>query len=160
MAKRKNFDENEEMNEDVQLDEQEVTNGESEQKVERKPSPKTIARNAIFSWMEENKDELPAELADLYNAFSSVPGRVSAGGIQKNSVASQIRAMFEESETIHEDVFYEKFKIGRLEMKRRCYNLRKKNADPKDNIYVSFEKETGLYHVEGTGENAPAGFDD
>lgn len=153
MAKRNS----EEFNEENTVDVSEVTAG--EEKPKRKPSPKTEARNNILSYVTENMESLPSDLQDLVKVYNSVPGR-SSGGSQSNSVAARIRKMFEEYEEIHEDKFYDEFKIGRLEMKRRIYNLRKKNSDPSDNVYVSFDPETGIYKVEGKGATPPEAFED
>lgn len=155
---RKNQEGTEAYDEENVVIEEEVTEGQDAPK-KREQSPRTIAKNAIFSYVTDgnNRESLSAELAALVDNYSAIPGRTGSGE-PRNSVAGQIRSMFLETETVHEDKFYELFKIGRTEMKRRVYNLRKKNADPKDNIYVAFDSETGNYVVKGYGEEVPEGF--
>jgi hypothetical protein len=153
MAKRQNA---ETFTDEDQVAVEEVVQGEEKEKKERKPSPKVAARNQIFDWLEANKGSLPTELEKLYKDFSTIPGR--APGVQKESVASKLREIFTNKDSIHEDEIYKEFKIGRTEMKRRCYNLREKNTDPKDNIYVTFDKDSGLYEVVGRGEKVPEQF--
>lgn len=144
------------------VSEEELTEGQDVPKKKREPSPKTVAKNAIFSYIFDgnNRENLPDELQGLVDTYTAVPGRAGGTGEARNSVASQIREMFLTDEVIHEDVFYNKFKIGRTEMKRRIYNLRKKNADPVDNIYVKFDAISQNYSVIGYGEIEPEGFSD
>jgi hypothetical protein len=148
------FDENG----DVELTEEELEDTGAEASVpkkKREPSRKTILLKQVSVFLTEHTDELPEELATMIRELKTLPGR--AGRAEgKASIAAQLREMILSEKEIHEDVFYAKFKLGRLEMKRRFYNMRKKISDPKDAVYVSFDPETGIYRYEGEGETPPA----
>ncbi|MHA1302157.1 MAG: hypothetical protein ACTSPI_00445 [Candidatus Heimdallarchaeaceae archaeon] len=159
MAKRKNEDVTFDENEVVEVTEEELTEGKEKKK--REPSRRTILKNEIFEYVLDSthEDALPDELMEKVKEFKSLPGRRTAG-VRGPSIAGQLKEMILEEKQIHEDVFYDKFKLGRLEMKRRFYNMRKKVANPEDAVWVSFDKETGLYTLEGTGAEAPANWID
>jgi len=142
------FDENEV----VEVTEQEVVEGE---KKKRTPSRKAILKQDIIGYIMENTDELPPVLREKVEELKTIPSR-GPSGERGPSIAGQLKKMILEEKEIHEDVFYNKFKLGRLEMKRRFYNMRKKIAKPEDAVWVSFDKETGIYRLEGTGANPPA----
>lgn len=158
MAKRKSdevaFDEND----NVEVTETELEEGaEKAPRKKREPSRRTILTKEIVGYLFENVDDLPEELASKVRELRSMPARVGRGrGEGKPSIASQLKEMILAEKEIHEDVFYERFKLGRLEMKRRFYNMRKKVSDPNDAVWVSFDPETGIYRLEGTGAEPPA----
>lgn len=154
MAKRKS--------EDVTFDENEVTEevleeGAEKKKKKRAPSPRKQLADKITTYLFENVDSLPTDLQEMVNTLKSMPKRGRRAGAGRGpSITSQIKEMILEDREIHEDVFFEKFKAGRLEMKRKFYNLRKKVANPEDAIWVSFDPETGIYRLDGTGAEPPA----
>ena len=156
MAKRHREDVTFDENESVEVTEQELAEGE---KKKRAPSRKSILRQEIVAYMLEHTDELPDVLAEKVNELKAIPGR-RAGGERGPSIAATLKEMILSDREIHEDVFYNKFKLGRLEMKRRFYNMRKKVANPEDAVWVSFDKETGIYRLEGTGAEAPSNWVD
>lgn len=158
MAKRKNEDVAFDENENVEVTETELEEGAEKAKKKREPSRRTILTKEIVGYLFENVDDLPEELASKVRELKSLPARVGRGGRGegKPSIASQLKEMILSDREIHEDVFYEKFKLGRLEMKRRFYNMRKKVSDPNDAVWVSFDPETGIYRLEGTGAEPPA----
>ena len=156
MAKKKKdevvtFDENSQV--DVTVEQLEEG-----KKKERKVSRRTVLRKEIFEFLVEQTEELPDILATKIKEWKVLPTRVGAGE-GKPSIAKQLKEMILEKKEIHEDDFYNAFKLGRLEMKRRFYNMRKKVAEPKDAVYVGFDPDTGIYKLEGEGEVPPAGFD-
>lgn len=157
MAKRNRpqdvaFDENAQ----VEVTEQELEEGKKKKK--REPSKRTLLRNQILEFVTTNVDKLPKELATLVSELNTLPSGVGRGE-GKPSRQATMRTMLIESKKVHEDKFYEQFKIGRLECKRIMYNLRKKVAKPEDAIYVTFDPENGMYELAGQGENPPDGFD-
>lgn len=133
--------------------EQEVAEGE---KKARTPSRRTVLQNEILAYVIDpaNFDSLPDSLMARGKEFAALPVR-GGGGERGPSLAKVLREMILEKKEIHEDRFYELFKLGRLEMKRRFYNMRKKISDPKDAVWVSFDPDTGIYKLEGTGAEAP-----
>lgn len=155
MAKRKSEDVAFNEDEVVEVTESELEEG----KKKREPSRRTILRKQIAEYVLAHPDELPSELAEMVNELNSLPGRRVGAG-RGPSIAGQLKEMILEEKEIHEDVFYDKFKLGRLEMKRRFYNMRKKVANPEDAVWVSFDPETGIYKLEGTGAEPPANWKD
>lgn len=155
MAKRKSADV--EFNEDevVEVNEQELEEG----KKKREPSRRTVLKNEILQYVQDHVDELSGDLADKVSELISLPGRRVGVG-RGPSIAGQLKEMILEQEEIHEDIFYEKFKLGRLEMKRRFYNMRKKVANPEDAVWVSFDPESGIYKLEGTGAEPPSNWNE
>lgn len=134
----------------VEVTEEELKEGE---KKVRKPSKKTLLQKEIVTYLLDHTDDLPGKLQDMVQEFKAIPSRVT--GARGPSIAGQLKNMILTEKEIHEDRFFEVFKLGRLEMKRRFYNMRKKVSDPKDAVWVSFNPETGLYKLEGTGEQPP-----
>lgn len=157
MAKKKKKDEEVTFDENSQVDVTVEQLKEGEKK-ERKVSRRTILRKEILEFLVDHTDELPDILAKKVKELKTLPTRVGAGE-GKPSIAKQLKEMILEKKEIHEDVFYNTFKLGRLEMKRRFYNMRKKVAEPKDAVYVSFDPDSGIYKLEGEGEVLPEGFD-
>jgi hypothetical protein len=159
MAKRKqdvDFDEN--------VIEEEVLEGaDAAPKKKRQPSRKTLLTNEITDFIRSNENKLPDELVELVKQLDTVPSRARGEG--KPSIASQIKAIMLDPDAngrVHEDVFYEKFKVGRLEMKRRFYNAHKKVSDPAERIYVKGElqdDDSMVYVLVGQGAEVPEGFE-
>lgn len=55
----------------------------------------------------------------------------------------------------HEDELFKNFRVGRSEM--RNYIIRAiKNVKPEERVWVSFDPQTGVYKLAGTGKDAPA----
>ena len=160
MAKRsKNEDVAFDENAPVEATEQELTEGETPKK-KRTPSPRKLLADEITQYLFDNTGDLPAPLQELVERLKAMPKRGRRAGAGRGpSITGQIKAMILEQNEIHEDVFYEQFKAGRLEMKRKFYNLHKKVANPEDAIWVSFNPETGMYHLDGTGAEPPANWD-
>jgi len=158
MAKNRRGQEEVTFNEDevVEVTAQELEEGE---KKKREPSRRTVLRNEILAYVVEHADELSGPLAEKALELKKLPGR-RAGAERGPSIAGQLKEMILEQKEIHEDVFYNKFKLGRLEMKRRFYNMRKKVSDPAEAVWVSFDPDTGIYKLEGIGEEPPANWVD
>lgn len=159
------FDDNEEVmlddefNEDVtdKVVEAEIEKA-AKPKKERKPSPRKILTEEIFQLLRDNVDDLPEDIVAKVSEFDSLPKRGGRKGSQGPSVQGQLREMILERGTVHEDELWSELKLGRLEAKRKFYNMHKKEKDPEKRVWVSFDPETGNYTLVGTGPEVPEGF--
>ena len=61
---------------------------------------------------------------------------------------------FMANEEIDEDTIWNEYKLGRAEMRKICVNLIKKKA-PADRLWISFDSDSGVYTLDGSGEAAP-----
>lgn len=61
---------------------------------------------------------------------------------------------FMANDEIDEDMIWNEYKLGRAEMRKICVNLIKKKA-PADRLWISFDPDSGVYTLDGSGESAP-----
>lgn len=142
MAKRKN---------------QDVAPNEDPKRAERKArakakrAKKKEALKAVAQFVKDNsQDESLLEAAALIT-----PG-VRVGGIRA-SRKDVIEEAFQNQDAIHEDEIWAEYKMGRTDMRKACIGLIKKKA-PEDRMWIGFDPDSGMYTLEGTGPNPPAGW--
>ena len=114
---------------------------------------KKEALKSLLAYVKENSQD---ENALAYCKILT-PG-VRFGGAQRTGVVSIIAGAFEsEGDTIHEDQVWSDYKLGRSEMRKIAVNLIKKR-EPEKRLWISFDADTGVYTLEGSGPDAPAGW--
>ena len=74
-----------------------------------------------------------------------------------DSMLVKISNLFKEQATQSEDDLWNKLKVGREEMRKVRKDALNK-GEPADRLWISFNVETGIYVLEGTGETAPEGW--
>ena len=114
---------------------------------------KKVALKSLLTYVKENSaDEGVLALVKILT-----PG-VRFGGTQKTGVVSIIADQFEsEGDTMTEDSIWNDYKLGRAEMRKIRVNLIKKR-DPEKRLWISFDADAGVYTLDGTGPEAPAGW--
>jgi len=143
--------------------EEEVLEGEEAPKKKKQPSKRKLLTNEILEYLKDHQAELSESLSNLVEDLKTLPTRIRGEG--KPSIADQIKSIIfaeEHDGKVHEDVFYDTFKAGRLEMRRRFRNMYAKVKNPDDRIFVKAEKqddESIIYVLIGTGPETPEGFE-
>lgn len=159
MAKRNRKDVTFDENEQVEVTEEKLEEGKAKAKKKKTPSRKSILRKEIFEAVLLNVDDMLPKIRDKIVEYQAIPSKGRGPGAGAASTAARVKTMILEEKKVHEDIFYNKFKMGRLECKRKFYNMRTKLTKAEDAVYVSFNSETGVYELEGTGATPPKGFD-
>lgn len=158
MARKKLFEKD--LKEDVEKIKvvEEVAKSEVKAKRKYKASKRTTITNDILDFIRTHAKTLSEELVDKVVSLDALPAR-GIRGPSAPSASGTIRNMMIDQKYVHEDIFWEKFKQGRMGMRRIFYNLRMKNKDPKNNLYIHFDHEKKVYVLDGAGPEAPKGFE-
>jgi len=73
-------------------------------------------------------------------------------GVTKTNVLVEL---FKDGQVVTEMKVFERFRLGRAEMRKIIINAIKK-AKPEERMWVSFDAEKGVYKLEAKGANPPA----
>lgn len=142
-------------------DEAEAT--EEPEKRKRAPSQKTVLTGEIMTYIKENGDDLPEALTSKVKEIEELSIKRGKRPGMGNTVGAQMRVLIQEKGSVTEDELFAQFRIGRLEAKRKFAGMHRIPKNTADYLWVSFaldeEANTGTYTLDGTGEDAPDGFD-
>lgn len=119
---------------------------------ERNAATKVIVETLI-SKREFTGEEI-SEMRALAVLAAPKSGGRSGSGATRTSVMSIVSGIFDENEEISEDDIFVAHKLGRTEMATATKNIIKKFA-PADRKWISFDPETGVYTLAGTGADPP-----
>jgi bisphosphoglycerate-independent phosphoglycerate mutase (AlkP superfamily) len=121
---------------------------------------KKEAKNKAFEILKElvDKQTKPEDKKykdALITIRPSLYGIVAPGG--GHAASDKFIAFIEEKKSVNEEVVFKEFKIGR---KEAAVYIRKhlKKVEPKDRIWINFDRNTGIYKVEGKGEKVPGSY--
>lgn len=126
------------------------------EKAEKKES--TVKRNRAFETIKELVDkQQDAKYKDALAVIRpSLYGLVGGGG-GGHAAFDRFVAYMEEKKSVNEEAVFKEFKIGRKEAASYIrQHLRKSN--PKERVWINFDRNTGFYKVEGKGEKAPGNY--
>jgi len=116
-----------------------------------KRAAKKEALKKVLAFVKENDPEgLAVEVKLL------TPG-ARFGGVARTGRVEVIAEAFTNESQIDENVIWDEYKLGRREMRGISIGLIKKR-EPDNRLWISFDSETGIYTLEGTGADAPAGW--
>ena len=109
------------------------------------------ALNGILNYLVIIKEELPGDVVKCVEVYTQK--KIAVRGVKV-----EVLAYLEDNKKgVHEDDFYVKFKLGRVEARTMFNSLLK--VEPENRIWVSFNRDTGMYKIEGKGESIPKNWD-
>jgi len=111
-----------------------------------------------LQFVAENADaDLAAKAKSLLPRNAGGTGPVYVRGERKNLIVEALKSLFVSGNTASEDDVWQKLRLDRSSMRKRCV-LAIKKAKPEERLWVSFNASTGVYTLEGEGKNAPEGW--
>lgn len=127
----------------------------------------TLIRNKAFetvkSFVDKVAEKDPEGAKELVEAMQiirpSLYGLTGGGGGGSNPLYTQTMTKIKDAGKagLHEDELFKLFKVGRKEVNAH-YKQSLRKAEPANRVWITFNKEKGLYSVVGDGENPPANY--
>lgn len=147
---------------DAEVDAKKVAKKAKKKENKENREKRATITDTVMQYIRDNADSLPAELTEGVSNLDLVP--VPAKRERKSKGTGQVgksqllKKMIMETGSITLDKVFADFRMGITDTKRAFYNLRKKVKDPAEWIWVSFNTETEVFELKGTGETEPEGF--
>jgi len=127
------------------------------ERADAKKAAQKLALEKLLALSLASGDPETVALAKAMQKVEKPTRTVIIAGKPRATVADFIRDVFADGEVQHEDSVWARFKLGRYEMKAKCFDALKRAKDDADKPWVSFSLASGEYKLEAWGA-MPEGF--
>lgn len=119
-------------------------------KFQKKIAARNDALKALCAFAAEKGDEKLKAAAALFAVRAASGPRGTSP-----KFITVMTELFKAGPTVHEDIIFKNYKLGRTDMRNMTIDAIKK-AKPAERFWVKFDAQTGVYTLVGRGEKAPA----